>query len=379
MKYVTVNYRDRASNTMQYSDIITLNTSMPGETGVSINYDAAVTNQPTVTLTLKAPPGIRQMMLSNSSRFVSAEWEPYLSTRSWLLDYNPDVNIYPVYVLFQHTDGTISARYDDLITLKLLTPPPSVDNTAPSGSMVINAGADATTSPVVNLDVLAMDNSGGVGVQWMYFREWEYDPVVMQWLIVNNSGWLPYADSTTWELAHGTGVKYVGAWFADAANNVSNPVILDSINLTAPDGALGETEITQYRQIFDPGHIVTVTLQVTEGDADLYIWRPGSSAIPDYWSNSASTTTEQLIFTAVEGEYLIEVHGYTDSRYTLDISTDEGDLMDEAQTVKGSSKSTNQVLSKPLPAQPLVTTKPNNMLNEEPKIKIYLPIVLNEH
>jgi hypothetical protein len=336
-----------------------------------------------VTLTLKALPGTRQMMVSNSNRFIGAEWEPYSITRTWLLAYNPFVSVYQVYARFRTVDGTVSPNYDDLITLHLDQPPPPVDVTPPSGSVVINAGADSTSVPTVTLDVLAADNPGGVGVKWMYFREWKYDLTAVQWVIVRSSGWLSYTeDSTPWTLASGSGVKYIGAWFADGANNVSNPVVIDDINLINPSDTITSTQVTQYRQTFEPGEQVTVTLEVTSGDADLYIWRPGGIGVPDYWSNQAGTATEQLVFTAVAGEYMIEVHGYGDSsQYALNSATggSGGAVLAPRYFERERSRAHPLfVSSKALPPYPLVTTKPGTVEtpNGSPRHYIYLPLIL---
>jgi hypothetical protein len=374
---------DLAGQTREYSDTITLNTSLPGEEGLTINDDAPLTEQVTVTLTLKAPAGTRQMMVSNSSRFIAAEWEPYTITRTWVLAYYPGVEVYQVYARFRSVTSAISERYDDIITLHLTEPPPPLDSTPPSGSLVIDAGTEETSVPQVTLDLLAADNPGGVGVQWIYFREWKYDPIVVQWVPVRSSGWLPYADSAAWTLAGGTGVKYVGAWFADGANNVSNPVVLDDINLIVPGDVISETEVTQYRQGFEAGQAVTVTLVVTGGDADLYIWRPGGAGAPDYWSNLPGTATERLVFTAIEGEYLIEVHGYASSIYGLNIATlgpatGQGWLQRATTQPAGVASLAS---NKPLPAYPLVTTRPGQteQPNEEIRQFVYLPLVLRRH
>jgi len=383
LKTVYVHYKNLVGNTSTYSDSINLDTSVPGDVGMSINNDDLVTDQITVTLTLKAPPGTRQMMVSNSNRFVGADWEPYSITRTWLLAYNPYVSVYQVYARFRNVDGTISPNYNALITLHLDQPPPPIDTTPPNGSVVINVGADSTSVPTVTLDVLAADNPGGVGVKWMYFREWKYDPTVVQWAIVRSSGWISYTEnSTAWTLASGSGVKYIGAWFADAANNVSNPVAIDDINLINPSDTITSTQVTQYREAFEPGAQVTVTLAVTSGDADLYIWRSDSTGAPDYWSNQAGTATEQLVFTAVEGEYLIEVHGYGDSsQYTLNINTGGSGSVASAPRDIESGRTMYKPLvvsSKPLPSHPLITTKPGAIEtpNGNPKRYIYLPLVM---
>jgi PKD repeat protein len=375
LKTVFVRYRDRAGNTADFSDTINLNTMLPGDVGLTIDDDAAVTEQITTTLTLKAPPGTHEMMISNSSRFVAAEWEPYAITRTWLLAYHPFVAVYQVYARFRGVDGSIGPRYDDLITLHLIEPPPPIDSMPPSGSVIINAGAEATEVPTVTLDVLAADNPGGLGVKWMYFREWKYDPVIVQWVTVRSSGWLPYSEtsSTPWLLASGTGVKYVGAWFADGANNISNPVVLDSLNLIEPGDTIGQAQVTQYRRTFAAGQVVTVTLTVNNGDADVYIWRPGSLATPDYVSNRPGTATEQLVFTAVEGEYLIEVHGYLSSQFTLDISTGGVAGLALFAVPIGPLHPTT---FKPLPSQPLTMSRPGGAAPiDQPRQYVYLPLI----
>jgi subtilisin family serine protease/PKD repeat protein/N-acetylneuraminic acid mutarotase len=357
-KGVFVQYQDEAGNLSSCSDQIVLNTTLSGENGVSINNDNAITEQVTVTLTLKAPPGTRQMMISNSSRFVGASWEPYTSNQSWILGYHPNVSVYQVYVKFRSVEGEISQTFDDLITLHLQTPPPPIDSISPSGSLSINIGAEQTSQPDVTLDVLAADNPGGTGVRWMYFREWKYDPITVQWITVNSSGWLPYSDTTSWTLSKGTGAKYIGAWFADAANNVSNPVIVESINLVLPGDVITQAQVTQYRQAFDPGQLVTVTLSVQNGDADLYIWRPNSQAAPDYWSNQADSSSEQIIFTAIEGEYLIEVHGYTSANFSISFGTQDIPLIVRSGGMEEIASASVNGSEKPLPTRPLVYTLP---------------------
>jgi hypothetical protein len=383
VKTVYVCYVDFYGSVVVYSDTINLNTSIPGDVGLSINDDAPTTEQITVTLVLKSPPGTHDMLISNSSRFVAAEWEPYAVTRTWVLAYHPNVTVYQVYARFRSVDGTLSERYDDIITLHLVNPPPPIDSIPPSGSLSINAGAESTSVPTVTLDVLAADNPGGVGVRWMYFREWKYDPVVVQWVTVRSSDWLPHTEnSTAWMLAPGTGVKYVGAWFADGANNVSNPAVLDSINLVLPGDTITQSQVTQYRRTFEPGQTVTATLVVTSGDADLYIWRPGSTAAPDYWSNQPGTATERLVFTAVEGEYLIEVHGYASSQYTLDIATSGagGGAVQQSVASVQMADAFAPSASKPVPSHPLVSTRPGGAPpSEQPKHHIYLPLIIKNH
>ena len=89
---------------------------------------------------------------------------------------------------------------------------------------------------------------------------------------------------------------------------------------------------------------------------------------------------KRVMFTAVEGEYLIEVHGYASSEYTLDIATSGdgggsgGQAMTAARTVGGLAS----VASKLLPAHPLVATTPGQAETPDagPQQHVYLPLVL---
>jgi hypothetical protein len=67
LKTVYVRFQNLVGNTSTYSDTINLDTSVPGDVGFSINNDDPITDQITVTLTLKAPPGMSHMMVSNSN------------------------------------------------------------------------------------------------------------------------------------------------------------------------------------------------------------------------------------------------------------------------------------------------------------------------
>lgn len=100
------------------------------------------------------------------------------------------------------------------------TPPapvvPPVDQTAPSGSVLISAGAAATKTLAVTLSLPATDATG-----------------VTQMCISNATtctAWIAYAATKSWNLASGTGVRTVYAQFRDAAGNTSARVS-DTINV----------------------------------------------------------------------------------------------------------------------------------------------------
>jgi len=207
----------------------------------------------------------------------------------------------------------------------------------------------------------------------MYFREWKWDDTVVQWVIVKDSGWVDYAETYPWTLAEGQGVKYVGAWFAEGALNVSAEPAVDFINLHQEGSSVGEGQVVQYREHFDADSNVRLILAPSSGDPDLYVWQPGSIGYPDYWSNLPGTVTDTVEFRAsVGGTYLIEVHGYSDAVYTLTLETPLVPSAVQDLSVQG---------SKSLPESPLTATEPGQESppSPSPRYEIYLPTILKNY
>lgn len=92
-----------------------------------------------------------------------------------------------------------------------------LDETAPSGSVLINDDARNTSKPTVELTLSATDNQGGSGMGSMRFSN---DGT-------NWSGWEPYATTKSWTLASGKGTRTVYAEFKDQADNTV--VVSDAI------------------------------------------------------------------------------------------------------------------------------------------------------
>ena len=100
-----------------------------------------------------------------------------------------------------------------------------IDTEAPTGTLVINNGALSTTFTGVRLAISGRDVSGKVA--WMRFSNdgnaW--------------SDWETYADSKSWTLSNGDGLKTVNVQFMDEIGNASVPV---SASITLDPTAGGE-------------------------------------------------------------------------------------------------------------------------------------------
>ena len=209
---------------MTVSDAILLDTTPPAGL-IAINGDAVFTNSATVRLNITcndaAGSGCDRMRTKNDgANWPEESWEIFVSDRSnWGLTGSDGSKT--VYIQFKDAAGNISTVSSDSIQL---------DTTAPSGSVIINAGAANTSSSSVALSFSCSDNSGsGCGE-----------------MRVSNDGanwpgtWDAFASTRNdWPLTSGDGSRTVYVEFRDNAGNISvtvnDGIIVDA---TAPGGSL---------------------------------------------------------------------------------------------------------------------------------------------
>ncbi len=198
-KTVYVRYKDDAGNISSvYSDSILLDQT--GPTGsIQINSDAAATSSQNVNLNLTATDvsAVAGMQFSNDGLNYTA-WEIYSTNKNWSLSAGEGVKT--VYVKYKDSLGHISAVYSDTIIL---------DQTGPTGLILINNGAPSTKSYNVTLNIGANDSLSSVAS--MRFSN---DSVI--W-----SNWENYSATKNWTLSTGNGTKKVNVQFKDSAGNVS--------------------------------------------------------------------------------------------------------------------------------------------------------------
>ena len=102
----------------------------------------------------------------------------------------------------------------------------SVDTTAPTGTIKINAGHPYTRSPSVTLSLSATDPTPASGIGSMR--------------LMNDGGswsaWIPYAATKSWTLRNANGTRSVYVQYKDRAGNISatslDRIILDTIKTT---------------------------------------------------------------------------------------------------------------------------------------------------
>lgn len=153
-------------------DEVTVTSMMPPSGTISIADGAAYTNQSKITLTLSATDsvsGVAEMMISNNSSFVGAEWEPYVTSKSWTLTGASGINT--VYAKFKNYTGIVSIAVLDDIAFD--NTPPAVTITSPLPGERVQGGGDVriyfTVTDDTKIERVVSEGIIGPGV----LREWE--------------------------------------------------------------------------------------------------------------------------------------------------------------------------------------------------------------
>jgi uncharacterized repeat protein (TIGR01451 family) len=243
---------------------------------------------------------------------------------------------------------------------------------------------DVLTDPSVMLYISASDD---VAVTEMYLKEWTLVTwPVPHWQVVQSSGWVPYQEEYPWTLVSDSGVHFMSVWVADAANNVShlNRKGLDYASLLLPGETVGKRGKAPYLVYYEADVDVTATLNTTSGDADLYVWFPGSYGWPDESSFEPGTATDEVTFTTPRaGTYLFLVHGAQASTYNLTITPAGGPrawVTSMAQVGQTAQTVSNETLAKiPLLEEQVLRWSGLDPLSQatppERLFVVYMPII----
>jgi parallel beta-helix repeat protein len=289
---------------------------------------------------------------------------------------------YVIYALIDPHDAvTETVETNNTVSATITVLPQATDTTPPTvTAFAINGGADVTTVPTVTLTVSAEDNSGGSGVGAVRFVEFEFVQAAMLWVPVQSSDWLPYTTSYTWTLIDVAGARYLQAWVADKAGNISLAPAKDHINYTPPSDQIAQGQVRVYRQYAEAGQTLSVTVTPISGDPDLYIW--SSTGISVGVSNNYTDTVDALsIGVAVSGTYQIEVYGYTAAEYAISITVigSGADIMPDVMS--GWPDSTSSKTPRSAPVVPVADEPPGQMAVPTAPVtgdasKVYLPLVV---
>lgn len=249
----------------------------PPANGTFIINDGTATHTATRSVTLNNifaddDSEIPTVRIYDESGFAD-QYLDFSASIPWTL--SPDDGEKIVYMKFQDQIGN---ETPDAVTKSII-----LDTTPPSGSVLIEAGADFTNSASVTLTLDALDpasgtkdGSGMAGGQMMISNDSGFD----------GASWEAYAATKAWNLASGDGTKTVYVKFMDAIGNAATTAVSDSIVLdaTAPTGTIngGVTVATNSTS-------VTVTLELTDGSGSGVdtVQLTGSDAADGAWTSSS--------------------------------------------------------------------------------------------
>jgi len=201
--------------------------------GITINEGALFTNQTAVTLTLTAPPGTTQMIVSNDGGFGGATWEPFANSKSWTITaYGSYVIPRTVYVKFM-TNGQISGQYQDDIILDLTPPTGTVEITSTNGSVILpfslqlitGLGLTDTLTHTVYLPIVTRNLRPGFTQIGLILSATDDLSGVGEMLIGNDADfidaqWEAYIERKNWWIPNSSTTMYVK--FRDRAGNESD-------------------------------------------------------------------------------------------------------------------------------------------------------------
>jgi len=195
--------------------------------------------------------------------------------------------------------------------------PPVVDE--------VTVGGLWTSSAYTTLNVSAHDNAGGSGVAWVYIFTWEYFPGLRDWLVTNESGWLPYslgaASQSYWiNFGYFEGPRFFSVYVADQAENASLDASSAMINYIKPDNFIFPDESHLFAFPLLAGDSFSANLQneYPDNDADLYLWPPDYPGHA-YWASATPGSATEILNVSIpiDGWYWLEVYGYDFSYYNL--------------------------------------------------------------
>jgi hypothetical protein len=199
---------------------------------------------------------------------------------------------------------------------------------------------------------------------------------------VQSSDWLSYTASYTWTLIDVAGARYMQAWVADKAGNISLSSAKDQINYTPLSDRIAQGQVRIYRQYAEAGQTLSVTVTPISGDPDLYIWSPTESSA-GVSNNYTDTVDAVSIVVTVSGTYQIEVYGYTAAEYAISITVIGSGADIASHTQGGWLNSLSSKVPRSEPVVPVADEPPGQMAVPTAPVTgdafgVYLPLVVKQ-
>lgn len=215
--------------------------------------------------------------------------------------------------------------------------------------LVLNGGQETTTQRPISVTVDATDVGSQVAA--VTFVEYEYVRASDRWIPVQWSEWLTYTAGATyaWTLLPAPGRHYLRAWAVDAQGNIAGVSRLAGINYApAGDDALLQDEVRLFRYRLRVGDHLSAFVLPRRGDPDIYVWPPDHTTRGPWITNLRDEVDEIGVVAPVEGEYQVEMVGFSDTVYQWVVELRPG-----GPRLKPADSS-NLDATKPLRAEPFI-------------------------
>ena len=203
-----------------------------------------------------------------------------------------------------------------LATAQDTTPPIARD-------LQVNGGQQIVASPAVSLTVDALDpppDATGPNKVLYVESRWRAKGRGGFWAPVQWTDWLDYGDQPHgWTLDEEPGLRYLQAWVADQAGNISARAATTWLNYIPGEDSLLQGEVRVYRQMVPAGRCLYVRVEPSapDMDPDLYVWAPDGTV--RYSILGPGQVDELLISPDADTRYQIEVEALTDVTLRLTV------------------------------------------------------------
>jgi photosystem II stability/assembly factor-like uncharacterized protein len=194
---------------------------------ISINDGALFVNNDDVTLSLTAPSGTTEMLISNDGGFADVTWEPYSNSKIWTISsYGDYVIPRTVYAKFK-TYGQISGLYQDDIVLDTIAPSGTVqivDNDK-RPNLITNFSLNNEFAYLIYLPAIMRDARFGYNLVRLNLSATDDFSGIGDMIISNDSSfteseWETYNQQKEWWI-HKENQERIYVKFRDRAGNVS--------------------------------------------------------------------------------------------------------------------------------------------------------------
>ncbi len=212
-------------------------------------------------------------------------------------------------------------RVERTIHVRLVTAQDTIPPIA--RELQVNGGQQIVAGRAISLTVDAVDpppDATGPNKVLYVESRWRSKGRGGFWAPVQWTDWLDYGDQPHgWTLDEEPGLRYLQAWVADQAGNISARAATTWLNYIPGEDSLLQGEVRVYRQKVPAGRCLYVRVEPSgpDMDPDLYVWAPDGTV--RYSIRGPGQVDELLISPDVDTRYQIEVEALTDATFRLTV------------------------------------------------------------